>query len=342
MSPLGFGIIGCGKIAVKHGQALGEVAGARLVAVCDTVPDRASAFAAQYGGRPYTRAEDLVADPAVEVVIVATPSGLHAPLAILAAAAGKHLLVEKPLALITADCLAVAKAARQAGVRLGVVHPNRFLPTVAALRQAVSNGAFGQLTHGAATVRWHRGQDYYDQAAWRGTVAMDGGVLFNQAIHNIDLLQWIFGPVETVQGTVATQLRRIEAEDLGAAVVRFASGAVGVIEASATVFPENLEETLAVFGSHGTAVLGGRSIGGGVRAWRFAAGGPEPPAVEPVPPHWGQRAVIADMVRAIETGEQPAVSGTEALRAIAIIQAIYESNRTGRSVRPAQVEECWT
>lgn len=340
MASLGFGLIGCGKIAPKHAQALAEVAGARLAAVCDTVPGRAAEFAAQYGGRPYIRVDEMLADPEVHVVAIATPSGLHAPLAVQAARAGKHLLVEKPLALTLADCQTVVQAAQQAGVKLAVVHPNRFLPTVAALQQAAASGAFGKLTHGAATVRWFRPQEYYSGAPWRGTLAMDGGVLFNQAIHNIDLLQWLLGPVESVQGTVATQLRQIEAEDLGAAVVRFRSGAIGMIEASATVYPENLEETLAIFGAEGTVVLGGRTIGGGVRAWRFGAGGPAAPAAPAVPGHWGHRAAIADLVEAIATGREPAVTGEEAAKAVAVILAIYESARTGQAVPPGRLEEC--
>lgn len=339
MAPtLGFGIIGCGKIAPRHAQALAEVAGARLVAACDTVPDRVVPFAREYGARSYVQVSDFLADPELDVVAIATPSGLHAPLARQAAAAGKHLLVEKPLALTLRDCIATVTAARAAGVQLAVVHPNRFLPAVQALHASVRAGAFGRLSHGAATVRWFRPQSYYDSAAWRGTLSMDGGVLFNQAIHNIDLLQWLLGPVESVQGTVATQLRQIEAEDLGAAVVRFAGGALGVIEACATVFPENLEETLAVFGEAGTVVLGGRTVGAGVRAWHFGPGGPAAPANGPLPPHWGHRAVIADLVEAIRTGRPPAVTGEEATRSVAIIRAIYASARTGQAVQPGDLE----
>ncbi len=329
---VGFGLIGCGKIAPKHAEAIRELTEAHLVAVYDNVPERAAQFGRKYGARVYSDIEGLLADQAVGAVCICTPSGLHASLAVQAATAGKHLLVEKPLALTIDDCRAVIEAARAAGVLLAVVHPNRFLPNVVALRRALETGAFGKVGHGAAVVRWFRPPEYYAGAAWRGTRAMDGGVLFNQAIHDIDLLQWMLGPVGTVSGATATRFRAIESEDVGVAILRFESGALGVIEASATVYPENLEETLSVFGETGAAVIGGRTIGQGVRAWRFADASLTVPEVTLLPPHWGHLQVIVDLVRAIRTGGRPAVGGEEATKSVAVIHAIYESSRTGREV----------
>lgn len=326
-SDLTFGIIGCGKIAHRHAAALRELPGVQLVGVCDTVPERAAAFGAQYGARSYTEVDEFLAGSGVDVVSICTPSGLHAALAVKVAKGGKHILVEKPLALTVADCQKAIGAAGSAGVRLAVVHPNRFLPNVMALRRAVEKGAFGRLSHGAAVVRWFRPPEYYAGAPWRGTHAMDGGVLFNQAIHDIDLLQWMFGPVAVVTGFTATRLRAIESEDVGAAVVRFESGALGVIEASATIYPENLEETLAVFGEKGTAVIGGRTIGQGVQAWRFADSTVAVPETAAVPPHWGHLRVIADLVAFLRDGRAPAVDGEEATKAVGLVQAIYQADQ---------------
>lgn len=333
MKPLGFGIIGCGKIAPRHGEAIAQLPNARLVAACDSVRQRAESFALQYQATPYTEVEDLLSDPRVDVVILATPSGTHAPLAVRAARAGKHLLIEKPLALTLEDCWTVDREAEHTGVKLAVVHPNRFLPAVVALRKALDAGNFGKISHGSATLRWFRPQHYYDGADWRGTRAMDGGVLFNQAIHSIDLMQWMLGPVEWVQGATATRLRSIEAEDVGAAVVKFRSGALGVIEASATVYPQNLEETLGVFGENGTALIGGRTIGRGVRAWQFATEVPLP-EVTALPPHWGHQQVIADLVDAVTRDRPPAVGAAEAAKSISLVLAIYDSASTGRAAAP--------
>jgi len=325
MAETGFGIVGCGKVARKHAQALRAISGARLRAVHDIDPSRAAVFAESYGAKSYRELEDLLGGPAVNIVSICTPSGLHARLGVRVAQAGKHVLVEKPLALTTADCNAVTTAARAAGVKLAVVHPNRFLPNVAALKRAVETDAFGRLSHAAAVVRWHRPAVYYSSAPWRGTRAMDGGVLFNQAIHNIDLLLWMMGEVTEVVGRTATRIRPMEAEDVAVAAIRFRNGALGVVEASVTVYPENLEETLAIFGESGTAVLGGRTIGQRVRTWRFQDAAVPAPNAKQASPQWGHRQVIADLLAAVRAGRDPVVTGEEATKAVSLVEAILAS-----------------
>ncbi|HEU4963700.1 MAG TPA: Gfo/Idh/MocA family oxidoreductase, partial [Bacilli bacterium] len=253
-----FAIVGCGHIAKKHIEGIHKTEGAELAAFCDTNPERLSEFQEQYGVAGYLSLEEMLeADPSIDVVSICTPSGIHAPLAVQAAKAKKHLVVEKPIALTLRDADAIIDACRENGVKLAVVHPNRFRPVVVELRKAIDQGRFGKISHVKATVRWNRNQAYYDQAAWRGTKTMDGGVLMNQAIHNLDLLLWLAGPVVEVGAHTATRLRDIEAEDVAVATLQFDNGALGLIEAAATIYPKNLEESLAIFGETGSAIVGG-------------------------------------------------------------------------------------
>jgi predicted dehydrogenase len=193
-----FAIIGCGRIAPKHAESIAALSEAELVAVCDIVPELAQAFADKYQAEPYTDYLEMLKRADLDVVTIATPSGLHAEIGIAAAEAGKHVLVEKPMAMTLETADALIAACHKAGVKLGVIHQNRFNDSIKLLRKALEEGRFGKLTHGQATVRWNRNDNYYIQAPWRGTKLQDGGVLMNQSIHNIDLLQWTFGPVESV------------------------------------------------------------------------------------------------------------------------------------------------
>jgi UDP-N-acetyl-2-amino-2-deoxyglucuronate dehydrogenase len=255
---INFGIIGCGRIAYKHAEAIKKNEKANLLCVCDVIKERAVDYKDKYGAECcYTEYHELLENPDLDVVSICTPSGMHAEMGIAAAKAGKHVIVEKPMAMSLQDADDLIQACEDNGVKLAVCFQNRFNPPVQKLRRALEEGRFGKLTHASAVVRWFRPQDYYDQAPWRGTRANDGGCLMNQSIHNIDLLQWMMGPVESVFGYTANNLRKIECEDVGVAVLKFKSGALGVIEASTTVYPENLEETLNIFGEKGTVVLGG-------------------------------------------------------------------------------------
>ncbi|HEX3016118.1 MAG TPA: Gfo/Idh/MocA family oxidoreductase, partial [Desulfobacteria bacterium] len=263
-----FAIIGCGRIARKHAEAIMSLEQAELVAVCDIIPERAQAFAAKYGAKQYTDYTEMLKLADIDVVTVATPSDLHAPIGIAAAQAGKNVLVEKPMAMTLQTADALIAACKKAGVKLGVIHQNRFNKSIRLLRDALEAGRFGKLTHGQATVRWNRDDNYYAQAPWRGTKLQDGGVLMNQSIHNIDLLQWMFGPVESVFGYTATNLRKIEMEDVGAVVIKFKSGAIGMIEAASTIYPKNIEETLNVFGETGSVIVGGIAVNR-IETWEF-------------------------------------------------------------------------
>jgi predicted dehydrogenase len=331
-----YGIVGCGHIAKKHVAAIEAVEGAELVAVCDTNEERLSEFAVD-GVRGYTDLKDMLASD-VDVVCICTPSGIHAPLTIQAAEAKKHVIVEKPMALTLEDADRMIDACEKNGVKMAVVHPNRFRPAVVELKKQLEQGAFGKIGHANATVRWNRNQAYYDQAPWRGTKAMDGGVLMNQAIHNMDLLLWMMGDIEEISSYHATRIRNIEAEDTSVSVIRFKNGALGVLEAAVTIYPKNLEESLSIFGEKGTAVIGGPTANW-IKEWKFE-GLPDEEAqntirrVEQDPfgiP--GHQCIIQDMTEAVLNDRKPVVSGEEGRKALSFVIGCQLAAERNRPVR---------
>ena len=252
-----FGLIGCGRISRNHLEAIAAAPDASLQAVCDIDHVALKAAETKYNCQGYSDYKVMLADPKLEIVNICIPSGLHAQMAVAAMRAGKHVIVEKPMAMSLYEADTMIKAAAENGVKMGVVHKNRFNKPVMKLRSELEDGKFGRLTHGSATVRWNRDENYYRQASWRGTMANDGGCLMNQSIHIIDLLQWMLGEVREVFAYTATNLRKIEGEDIGAAVLKFANGALATIEAATTIYPQNLEVSIGVFGSTGTVVIAG-------------------------------------------------------------------------------------
>ena len=329
MKKLNFGIIGCGRIAYKHAEAIKNNEKANLLYVCDIIEERAVDYKNKYEAEEYfIDYHEMLDMPDLDVVNICTPSGMHAEMGIAAAKAGKHVIVEKPMALSLKDADDLIKACEENGVKLAVCFQNRFNLPVQKLRKALEEGRFGKLTHGSAVVRWFRPQEYYDQAPWRGTWAMDGGCLMNQAIHNIDLLQWMMGPVESVFGYTANNFRKIEAEDVGVAVLKFKNGALGVIEASTTIYPENLEETLAIFGEKGTVMLGGIAVNK-IETWKFADSQDENLEMEqqdvPNVYGFGHDALIEDFIRAVIEDRRPYIDGREGIKSLRIVLGIYHS-----------------
>jgi len=339
---LRFAIVGCGHISKKHAAGIEAVEHAELVAVCDTDEQRMEPYL-QNGVKGYTQYQELLADPAVDVVNICLPTGLHADFTVQAAEAGKHVIVEKPMALTLHDADRMIEACRRNGVKLAVVHPNRFRPAVVKLKERLDAGAFGKLGHANATVRWNRNDAYYAQAAWRGTKSMDGGVLMNQAIHNVDLLLWMMGEVEEVTSYHATRIRKIEAEDTSVSIIRFKNGALGVLEAAVTIYPRNLEETLSIFGETGTAVIGGPTANW-IQTWKFADLSDEEAKrdimeIEKDPfglP--GHQCIIQDMVEAVLEGREPIISGKEGRQALQLVLACQQSAETHKPVRFESLE----
>lgn len=336
MKKLNFGIIGCGRIAYKHAEAIKNNEKANLLYVCDIIEERAVDYKNKYGAEEYfTDYYEMLKRSDLDAVNICTPSGIHAEMGIAAANAGKHVIVEKPMALSLKDADELINACDENGVKLAVCFQNRFNPPVQKLRKALEEGRFGKLTHASAVVRWFRPQDYYDQAPWRGTWAMDGGCLMNQSIHNIDLLQWMMGPVESVFGYTATNLRQIEAEDVGVAVLKFKSGAVGVIETSTTIYPENLEETLAIFGENGTVVLGGIAVNK-IETWKFADTQDEDLEKEqqdvPNVYGFGHNALLEDFIQAVILDKKPYIDGEEGKKALGIILGVYDAVKLRKEI----------
>jgi predicted dehydrogenase len=340
-STLKVAIIGCGRIAPRHGAAFNEIAEShrvRVAACCDLVEGRATNFANNYGGDVYTDYRAILDRPDIDLVSICLPSGLHARVGIEAAAAGKHVLVEKPIALTLEDADALIAACESAGVTLGVVLQNRFNPPMRDLRALVDSGALGRLYLGNATVRWYRPQEYYEDG-WHGTWAMDGGALMNQSIHHIDALQWLMGDVESVYAYTGTLAHRMEAEDVGVAVIRFRNGALGSVEGSTLTYPENLEGSVALFGEHGSVKVGGTALNRKV-FWKvqgqleheremLTREAVDPPSVY----GYSHREQLIEMVTAIRDGRPPSTHGREARRSLALVTAMYQSARERREVQ---------
>lgn len=336
---IGFAIIGCGHISKKHIEAIQGTEGAELLAVCDNNPERLREFSQQYEISGYLDVDTMFEEePDIQVVSICVPSGLHAKLAIQSANQKKHVIVEKPIALTLEDADSIIGACNENGVKLTVVHPNRFRPAVMALKEAMESGLFGKISHANATVRWNRNQTYYDQAAWRGTKEFDGGVLMNQAIHNLDLLLWLVGPVEEVQSYTATRLRRIEAEDVAVATLKFSDGALGIIEAAATVYPKNYEESLSIFGEDGSAVIGGTTANW-IKHWNFKNLEAEEASniiqrIEQDPYGIsGHQHIISDMVEAIKQDRLPIITGEDGKNALKLVLAVYRSSELQKPLK---------
>jgi UDP-N-acetyl-2-amino-2-deoxyglucuronate dehydrogenase len=342
---VGFGIIGCGMISQFHARAIADIRGAKLVACYDTVPAAADRLAQSTGCKAYHDLDAMLADPAVHVVTIGTPSGAHMEPAVAAAKAGKHVIVEKPLEITLRRCDQIIKACQEAGVVLSTIFPSRFHDSAVELKRAVEQGRFGRLTLGDAIVKWWRTQQYYDSGAWRGTWELDGGgALMNQAIHSVDLLLWLMGPVAEVQARTALLAhQRIAVEDVAVAVLRFANGALGVIEASTAVYPGYLKR-IELHGDQGSAVMEEEDI----IKWDFArkikrdeqilaqmsqrkstgGGAADPKAIG----HHGHTRQFQDVLNAIRKGTRPLIDGQEGRRSVEVILAIYKSAETGRAV----------
>jgi predicted dehydrogenase len=347
MKPFGCAIVGCGMIARFHARALADIPEARLVALVSRNPANAKAVADSVGASCDTYAElsPVLARNDVDVVIVTTPSGAHLEPAVAAANAGKHVVVEKPLEVTLERCDRIIDACDKNGIKLCTIFPSRFGDANRALKAAALAGRFGRLTLGETTCKWWRPQSYYDEGGWKGTRALDGGgALMNQAIHNVDLLLWMMGPATHVTGLTATLAHeRIEVEDTAVACLRFAGGALGVIQATTSVHP-GLPKTIAVHGDRGTVVIEQDDVlrwdftpeTGEDRAVRErfaqktgASGGSSNPAAIS---HVGHARQLADFFQAVRSGRPPLVDGREGRRAVEVILAIYRSAATGRTV----------
>jgi UDP-N-acetyl-2-amino-2-deoxyglucuronate dehydrogenase len=330
-------VIGCGRIARNHFDAIAKVDGLELVGVCDIVPERASEAGERHGVPHFAGAEEMLRGVECDVVTVATPSGLHPAHGIIAARAGKHVVCEKPMAITLAAADELVHACDDAGVQLFVVKQNRLNPSIQLLKRAVDRGRFGRIYFANSTVFWARPQEYYDQAPWRGTWEFDGGAFMNQASHYVDLIQWLVGPVESLVAQTATLARRIEAEDTGAAVLRFRSGTIGVIQVTMLTYPKNLEGSITLLGQRGTVKIAGTAVNR-VEHWQFADYDDDDKLVESAstnPPNvygFGHEGYYRNVVAVLRGEARADTDGRAGRKSLELILGIYESARTGREV----------
>ncbi len=342
--PLGFAIVGSGMIAGVHAQAISAVDGARLVGVVSRSAERGAEFAARHGAEVVTpTVEEMVARPDVDVVCITTPSGAHLEPALAAIAAGKHLVVEKPLEITVARIDTMLAAAEKAGVLIMPIFQNRFSAGAIAVKAAVAAGRFGRMTLASCYVKWWRDETYYTGSPWKGTRQMDGGgATMNQAIHGVDLLQWLAGAPEQVTAMKTRRVHAgIEVEDTAAAVVQFAGGALGTIEASTAAWP-GWSLRLELCGETGSV----RIEDGVVTQWQFkneapgdaeirkggsaelGSGASNPSGISTA----GHELQIGDLVAALREGRAPQIVGRDGRPAVALIEAMYKSSESGQTV----------
>jgi len=333
-------LVGCGRIAKRHSELLGfsQIKGAKLVSVCDNVVDKANKIGEQFGIPAYIDMDEMMKSESIDVVVVLTPSGLHAEHVVSLSKYGKHIIVEKPMALSIEDTEAMIYACDANNIKLFVIKQNRFNVPVVKLRKALVSGRFGKLTLGTVRVRWARHQAYYDQDLWRGTWSMDGGVLTNQASHHVDMLEWMMGDVESVFAKMTTALADVETEDTAIVTLKFKSGALGIIEATTATRPTNLEGSISILGEHGTVVIGGVAVNE-MQTWAFEDEQEGDSSVleefSVNPPNvygFGHQAYYEHVVDCVVNESANLVDGLQGRKSIELISAIYESAETGKEV----------
>ena len=340
-----YALIGCGRIATNHVKAILNN-GLEFAAVCDVDPQQMENLLTKHGLEKdhsiarYTDYRKMVEEVQPELVGIATESGVHAQIALYCIDHGVNCIIEKPIAMSMKDADEIVRRSEEKGVKVSACHQNRFNIAVQETRKALESGRFGKLSHGSVHVRWNRNKSYYDQAPWRGRWASDGGALMNQCIHGIDLLRWMFGDeVEEVYGQTRQQFHHyLEAEDVGMAVVKFKNGAIATIEGTTNVYPQNLEETLYIFGEKGTVKIGGKSTNN-IDVWDFADEEARDDANKGLKEATsnvygnGHTSLYADMIDAIKHDRKPYVDAAAGRNALELVLAIYKSQKEGVPVK---------
>lgn len=346
---MNYALIGCGRIAINHIKAAVNNK-LNIVAVCDInlshidiLYDKTK-FDDIYGVSKVKKYVDykvmINENPDIELIAIATDSGVHAEIAKYCIKKNINVIIEKPMAMSMSDCNEIISLSQEHKVKVSVCHQNRFNLAIQVMRKALENGRFGKISHGAINVRWNRGKDYYDQANWRGKWASDGGCLFNQCIHGIDLLRWMMGDdVEEVYGITKQQFHHyIECEDIGMAVVKFKNGAIGTIEGTVNVFKENLEETLYLFGEKGTCKIGGKSTNN-IDFWNFAdidVNDDKNKSLQEETSNVygnGHTSLYSDVIEAIRNDRKPYVDAIAGRNAVEMILAIYKSSVEDKPIK---------
>ena len=346
MKKIGYAVLGLG-IGMAHIEAVLKSENAELVAVCDIDEGRlAQAKEMCPQVRAYTDFEQLIADADVDIISICLPSGMHADYAVRAMESGKHVLVEKPIDITVEMALEIEKARVRTGMKAGIVHQNRYNFNMYPIKEAVDGGKLGKIFLGTFAVKWYRDQSYYDRGGWRGTWDMDGGgSLINQAIHTVDLMQWLMGDVESVTSTMNIYNHKIETEDFTASLIKFKSGASATF-VSTTCAYHGISTEIMLYGTDGSVEADGDMI----RSWKFKGedGEPDEDSEENMLARygkgnifasksesgalWGHDFVVEDMILAVKEGRDPSLTPLEAVKCLRIVEAIYESAKTGKTV----------
>ncbi len=338
MTPLNIALIGCGRISEKHIDVIGRIDDLRLTGVCDRKIDLAKKRAELCGVGAFDDATRMLKELTPDITVVLVESGFHCDVACAAAPYTRHLVIEKPMTLTLDDADRLLETCETNGASIFVVKQNRYNRPVVKLREAAQAGRFGKLTLGSVRIRWRRTQDYYDSDPWRGTLKDDGGLFANQANHFVDLLQHLMGPVQSVQAYTARRLVDIETEDVGVAILRFTSGALGVIEATTATRPDDLEGGITVMGEKGSVVIDGFYMEK-LKTWSFVD---QPSGIESIgndafnPPGvkaYGHQEFYKDVVKSIRTKRRHMLDGIEERKSVELVEAIYQAAATGREVR---------
>lgn len=335
-----FAIVGCGRISGHHIEAISaQLDRAALAAVCDIVPERAEEASRKAGGIPwYSDYEEMLRTGGFDTVSVCTPSGLHPEHGILAAESGFHVVTEKPMGISLEPVDRMIRICEERDRHLFVVKQNRLNSTVRLLKQAVDKGRFGRICFAEVNVFWTRPQDYYDQAPWRGTRALDGGAFMNQASHYVDLIHWLVGDVEEVEAFKGTLERDIEMEDTGAALMRFKNGALGTFNVTMLVYPRNLEGSITIIGTRGTAKLGGIALNR-IESWNFDKYEDEDRGVMEsnyTPPSvygHGHQGYYENVIDVLQGQAKPQTDGHSGRHSLELILAMYKAAETHTRVR---------
>jgi UDP-N-acetyl-2-amino-2-deoxyglucuronate dehydrogenase len=333
-----FALVGCGRISANHFEALVRHQDrAELVAVCDIDPEALAKAEARTGAPGFRTLDALLSGADPDIVILSTPSGLHADEAIQVAATGRHVMTEKPMATRWRDGKRMVQACDQAGVHLFVVKQNRRNATLQLVKRALEKQRFGKIYMDNINVFWTRPQSYYDSASWRGTWEFDGGAFMNQASHYVDLLDWLVGPVESVQAYTATLARNIQVEDTGVVSIRWRTGALGSMNVTMLTYPRNLEGSITIIGEKGTVRVGGMAVNK-IEHWEFAEPDPDDQAVEQASYDttsvygFGHPLYYDNVIKSLRGEAVPDTDGREGLHSLEILIATYISARDGRRV----------
>ncbi len=335
-----FGIIGCGRISKIHTAVISELKDAELAAVCDIVKERAMAYAQKFNCKAYTDYKRMLKAEHIDIINICTPTHMHAQMAVDAAEAGKHVVSEKPMAVTLHDADRMIESCRKNGVKLFVVKQNRYNSPIVKLKEAIDEKRFGKIFYGKTTVYWQRDQHYYDENIWFKTRDMGGGVIINQASHNIDMLCWLMGSVESVYAKIDTLTHKIDTEDFGVGIVKFKSGAWGIIEATTCVYPRNIEGSITILGENGSVKVGGIQMSE-IQLWEFKDCRSEDGIYNrysTTPPNvygYGHIKFFEDVLRVLNGENMLYVDGNEGKLSLELISAMYESALTGKAVNMA-------